>query len=251
MSVEITGLVIAKNEAVDLPDALGSWQSICDALVVVNNESADDTREIALAYSAKVIDACMDTETGFSGLRNAGLETVGTSHVLVFDADERPTPTLLHSIRNAIVANANAAYRFRRRNNALGGWLDHGRFSPDWQIRLFQSDTRYQGKVHELPILSSDTAIVDLEGYAEHFTYRSLGEYVAKMVDYAEKYASEHDAPTLVEAIKAGPRNLIRHHGYRDGWRGVAMAAGDSWQEWMIRRFSLQVEGNQTTSRES
>lgn len=242
MSAEISGLVIAKNEAEDLPNALAAWESLCDEIIVVNDSSTDSTREVAQAHGARVIDTCMDESTGFAGLRNIGLKEVETSHVLVFDADERPTIGIVKSIKNALSENRDdIAYRVLRRNNALNGWLDHGRFSSDWQIRLFPSSVRYQGIVHEIPDIGEDMEIVDLNGIVEHFTYRSIGEYTHKMRDYARKQAVDRTLPPLKTVLGIGPINLLYRDGYKDGWRGFMMAAGDVWYEYMIRRNAKRI----------
>lgn len=242
MSVEVSGLVIAKNEAIDLPDALTAWESVCDEMIVVNDSSTDSTREVALAHGARVIDTYMDETTGFAGLRNTGLAEVETSHVFVFDADERPTAGIVKSIKEAVSEKRdNAAYRILRRNNAFNGWLDHGRFSPDWQIRLFPSTVRYQGIVHEAPVISENMEIVDLDGLVEHFTYKSLSEYTSKMRDYALKQAEDRTLPPLKAVIGKGPFNLLIRDGYKDGWRGLVMAAGDVWYEFMIRRNAQKI----------
>ena len=243
MSFELTGLVIARDEALDLPDCLSSWGAVCDELVVVDNESRDETPEIARSFGAKVVEAYMEDETGFAGLRNTGLNAVETSHVLVFDADERPTPILLASIRDAVGAKReDTAYRFLRRNAAFGGWLDHGRFGEDWQTRLFTSDVRYTGIVHETPQLSDTVETLDLAGIAEHFTYSTLKEYKAKMRHYTEKQAQLQTKPSFGYMLGAPIYNLVVRQGYKDGWRGIALALGDGWRAHLVRKYQASAQ---------
>lgn len=242
MSYEITGLIIAHNEAHELPDCLKNWTEVCKELVVVDDQSIDATPEIARSFGAKVIETLMDEETGFAGLRNTGLEAIQTSHVLVFDADERPTRTLVQSIHETIAEGRdNTAYIVDRRNAAFGGWLDHGRFSPDWQTRLFSSDIRYSGLVHEAPQLPEGTEVLQLNGKIIHFTYASLKEYITKMRHYAEKQAVQSEPPSIKAVAFTPLYSLIKRRGYKDGWRGFAMALGDGWYEYMVRNHSQKL----------
>ena len=245
MSGDITGLVIARNEADQLEACLQSWAPAYDELVVVDDRSVDQTRRIASTFGAKVISATRSTADGFAGLRNSGLEVaadMATPFVLVFDADERPSDEILDSIRNAATKSrqtrADTAYRLQRRNSAFGGWLDHGRFSPDWQLRLFGSDVRYQGIIHEVPKLRPETSVYDLEGKVLHYTYKDLETYTKKMLSYAKEQAKQQGPPSLKEVIRLPLRNLIMSGGYKDGWRGAVMAAGDGFHEYMLRRHS-------------
>ncbi|MDB5181865.1 MAG: glycosyltransferase [Candidatus Saccharibacteria bacterium] len=239
MSAELTGLVIAKDEAVDLPGCLQSLQRVCAEIVVIDNESTDATPEIAMSFGSRVVARAMSETDGFAGLRNAGLEEVRTSHVLVLDADELPTEHLISSISKVMEeGRTDVAYAVNRRNNAFGGYLDHGRFCGDQQTRLFSSDVRYTGIVHETPVLTEDIEVIELEGDLEHFTYNSLAEYIAKMRDYAEKQAQTlADPPSLKHMIGIPAYNAIVRQGYKDGWRGLAMAVGDGWHDHLLRKY--------------
>ena len=239
MKAGITGLVIAKNEAVDLPDCLRDLTALCDQTIVVDNESSDDSAAIARSMGARVLRLSMD-EQGYAGLRNAGLDNVDTAQVFILDADERISAGLYEAIahtRNQ--AGKAAAYTVRRRNYAFGKPLDHGRFGMDKQIRLIPSTVRYTGLVHEKPVLPEDMPVFDLDGRLEHFTYASIREYKDKMRLYAALSARQGAVPPpLHAACKLALYNLIRLEGYKDGWRGLLMASGDGWSEYLLRRHA-------------
>lgn len=238
MTHELTGIVIAKNEQKDLPGCLESMEAFCDTTVVIDNESTDHTAEIAAKYGAKVINAVMYHDDGFAGLRNVGLRAVETSHAVFLDADERPDVTLVDAILAAKHRGAqDTAYKMMRRNNAFGGWLDHGRFGGDGQVRLFPSDTQYSGVVHEVPDLPESTEIITLDGTLEHFTYASLGEYIKKMRDYSIKSVQKGDpVPSISDSAAKFRQNLIDKQAYKDGWRGIAMIGGDAWADHLMRQ---------------
>lgn len=243
MSYEVTGLVIAKNEAQDLPKCLSVLTELCDTTLLIDNESTDETPAIAKSFGAFVITAAMSGEYGYSGLRNLGLESVQTSHVLILDADERPDVTLAVSLESVIARkNETAAYQFVRRNNVFGKWLDHGRFGYDVQTRLFPSDTRYDGIVHEAPQLDSSVEQVLLDGKLEHYTYETVREYIEKMRNYSAKEALQLTSPPSAFHMLAVPlHHLLVKEGYKDGWRGFVMAAGDGWYDHLIRVASKKI----------
>jgi glycosyltransferase involved in cell wall biosynthesis len=92
--------MIVKNEATALPKCLSSVKNIVDEMVVVDTGSIDRTPEIAQEFGAKVhyFAWCND----FSAARNAALKYVTSDWVLVLDADETLTPTIVPQIKNAI-----------------------------------------------------------------------------------------------------------------------------------------------------
>jgi len=239
MSIELTGVIIAKNEAKDLPETLQAWRPLCRELILVDNNSNDATPDIALRHGAKVLEAGFGEE-GYSGLRNTGLDVVETSHALVFDADERPTVELQKEILEIVAKGRNqVAYSILRSNFVFGRALLHGRFYPDWQIRLFPSSVRYVGIVHERPSISEDIEIQELTGTINHYTYTSILEYLSKMRTYARLSAQQGlPIPTWHDTYETMKKNGKHRAGYRDGWRGFLMVAGDAYHDYHMRKSS-------------
>jgi len=81
--------MIVRDESAMLPACLESVRGVVDELVVVDTGSTDDTRELARALGAKVLEHpwCED----FAAPRNTGLAACTSDWVLVLDADERLT----------------------------------------------------------------------------------------------------------------------------------------------------------------
>ncbi len=90
---DLTIIVPAYNEANFLPRtlaginlALSSDENRNTSLIVVNNASDDDTKDVALAFGAQVID---EPKKGIGRARQTGLESTKNSvkHILTTDAD--------------------------------------------------------------------------------------------------------------------------------------------------------------------
>ncbi|BAY38236.1 hypothetical protein NIES2111_25810 [Nostoc sp. NIES-2111] len=92
--------MIVKNEATTLPKCLSSVVNVVDEIVVMDTGSSDRTPNIAKEFGAKVYDFvwCND----FSKARNAALKYVTGDWVLVLDADETLTPTIVPYLKKAL-----------------------------------------------------------------------------------------------------------------------------------------------------
>jgi hypothetical protein len=90
---EVLALLVARNEALRLPDALASLRALgVDRVIVVDNLSADGTREVAQRAGAHVILAEEEYAASNFGVTwtNAVLDAHARGHwVLVVDADEQ------------------------------------------------------------------------------------------------------------------------------------------------------------------
>ena len=92
--------MIVKNEAATLPKCLNSVQGVVDEMIILDTGSSDRTPHIAQEFGAKVyhFQWCDD----FSAARNAALQYVTGDWILVLDADETLTPSIIPQIRSAI-----------------------------------------------------------------------------------------------------------------------------------------------------
>jgi len=166
---------------------------------------------------------------------------VTTPWVVFVDADERATPALSREVRAAIArtdSSAPAGYWIPRRNYIWGGWIRHGGWFPDYQLRLMNvAHARYDERrdVHEL---------VELNGTAGHlieplihYNYDCLGQFVAKQRVYstldAERLAREGKRARphnfVLQPYREFRRRFVELQGHRDGWRGMALASLLAW----------------------
>ncbi|MBW4635516.1 MAG: tetratricopeptide repeat protein [Iphinoe sp. HA4291-MV1] len=92
--------MIVKNEEATLPKCLGSVKNIVDEMVVLDTGSTDSTPQIATKFGAKVhhFEWCND----FSAARNEALKYVTGDWILVLDADETLTQTIVPQLKQAI-----------------------------------------------------------------------------------------------------------------------------------------------------
>lgn len=92
--------MIVKNEEAALPKCLSSVANVVNEVIVLDTGSSDRTPQIAQQFGAKLhhFKWCND----FSAARNAALKYVTGDWILVLDADETLTPTIVPEMMSAI-----------------------------------------------------------------------------------------------------------------------------------------------------
>ncbi|MBE9198649.1 MULTISPECIES: TPR domain-containing glycosyltransferase [unclassified Nodularia (in: cyanobacteria)] len=92
--------MIVKNEAATLPKCLNSVKGVVDEIIILDTGSSDRTPHIAQEFGAKLyhFEWCND----FSAARNAALQYVTGDWILVLDADETLTPSIVPQMISAI-----------------------------------------------------------------------------------------------------------------------------------------------------
>jgi tetratricopeptide (TPR) repeat protein len=139
--------MIVRNEAARLAACLASAGPAVDEIVVVDTGSTDDTREVAHAHGARVIDWAWRDD--FAAARNESLRHAAGDWVLVLDADERLAPDAASHVRGLATAPDADGYDCR-----LVSALPADEPAPaiaHWYCRLFRRapHVRFEGRIHE------------------------------------------------------------------------------------------------------
>ena len=248
-SVPVTVVIAAHNEA-DQIDACVRSVAWAAEVLVVENDSTDDTIAIARAAGATVFSHAFQS---IGAQRNAAIARATHPWVLVLDADERATESLGAEIRRRIAESSGEAWRIRRRNWFLGREIRHSGWNRDRPVRLFRSHLRYDERpVHEHVVTSAEPAVLDES--LLHQPYANLTEYFEKLGRYSRDWAAQNHArgkrtSVLTLAVRPQMRfvtTLILRGGWRDGWQGVAISvlAGVSVAAKYAHLWALQHKRN-------
>ncbi len=238
MTAAITAAIIARDEEVHIGHCLDTLTWADAHLVVLDERSRDQTGRIAAAKGARVVTRAFTT---FPAQRNAAMDLVTTPWVLFVDADERVSPDLAREVRAvAEQSEGSGAVGFwiPRRNYIWGGWIRHGGWYPDYQLRLLRvANARYDElrDVHELVCLDGPDG--HLSEPLIHYNYDRIAQFLAKQEVYAtleaERLARAGTVPRLHSFVLAPYREFRRRfvslQGYRDGWRGLVLAGLLAW----------------------
>ena len=187
LSIVISAVVLAKNEAVRIRECLDSlaW---ADEIIVVDNNSEDNTVEIAQKTGATVVTS---NATNFSILRTIGMDAAKGEWVLYVDADEIVSTPLELEICRLLRGFSRAVdpvcYFISRKNYYLGVLWPVG----DRMQRLIykSSFVRWVGSLHETAIVRGSTGILKHE--LIHHTHRNLEEMKRQIHGQMKKHVSD------------------------------------------------------------
>jgi glycosyltransferase involved in cell wall biosynthesis len=227
--IPLSVVIISKNAASQIGACIDSVRFAEDVLVV-DSGSEDETRAIADVRGCRVIEK---EWLGFGQQKQFAVTQARFDWVLCLDVDERVTPALEASIRQAMTSPGTQAYRMPRRNRFLGKWLSHGEGYPDWSLRLFhrQHASWSNDPVHEAVITTVDVG--ELQGDILHDSAEDVTTYLQKQ----NRYSSLHAEALFQQGVRAGYGKLflsplarfikfyIVRLGFLDGGPGFAHVA--------------------------
>ncbi|MCB9812875.1 MAG: glycosyltransferase family 2 protein [Pseudomonadales bacterium] len=225
----ISALIIAKNEEKMIGNCINSLKW-CSEVIVIDDGSIDDTREIAESYGAKVISF---KHSSFSRLREEALKRAKSEWVIYVDSDERVSPILAKEIMVNIETNSAQIFRLKRENTYFGKKLSWGGWQDDVLERVFKKDNLmgWSGDIHETPIYKGN--LIDLKTKLIHFTHRDTISGLYKTaswtpVEAIELYKASIPAVTFFTLVRKGWmeffRRAVMKKGYRDGMEGLIEA---------------------------
>jgi hypothetical protein len=141
----ISAQMIVKNEEDLCGWALEMIRPWVSEIIVVDTGSTDHTIQVAGRFADEVCSFPMGDS--FSDARNFGLGKATRPWALVVDADEMFTMELMQWISRFV--NDPTADRVRlMRHNLIDG-EDIGQATFERHVRLFRSNLRYRGRIHE------------------------------------------------------------------------------------------------------
>ncbi len=221
----ISVLVVARDEAHNLPDCLAAAEWADERVVVVDADSRDATLEIAQRLADRLAVRPFDD---FASQRNAGLEIATGDWILSVDADERITPGLASEIRRAIAHDDSpiVGYRIPIRSEILGRRFAFSGTQHDHPLRLFRRDSgRWVGLVHEVVDLKGPAGA--LLGELRHKTIPTMSTFLEKIDRYTTLEAEGLAASRSFRAVDVTLRPAwifvklyVFKQGFRDGMEG-------------------------------
>jgi glycosyltransferase involved in cell wall biosynthesis len=233
LPLPISVVVVARNEAHNLPRCLASVGGWCADLVVALNDTRDDSERVARAAGARV--QALEWQ-GYRDTKNAALALARHDWVLSLDADEEVSPALRETII-AFFARPDreqfAGARFPRKVWFIDRWITHGDWYPDLSLRFFHRRRAHWGGdafVHEK--VDHDGPVVTLRGDLHHYSFPTLSSHVAKINPFADLFVQQQRARqgrfSLASAVLRPGwrffRAYVLRRGFLDGFPGFYIA---------------------------
>lgn len=197
---KITVLIPCKDEERHLAACIDSvaW---CDEILVADSGSTDQSKAIARAKGARLIEREYIHSANF---KNWAIPQCTHEWVLIIDSDERATPELRAEIE-AVLAQAPAGhappadmYAIGRINYFMGQRIDHCGWETDTVNRLFKRDRceypnlAVHADLQFKPNLAPSGRAGKLKAKFLHYTYHSFDQYLTrKFVPYTTRSAED------------------------------------------------------------
>lgn len=238
MQLDISVIVLTKNEEQRLKPCLESVYGWAKEIIVVDDESSDRTREIASQYAHKVLIRKMNIEGKH---RNWAYEEAACPWVLSLDADERVTPELKNEIQALLAANNNyTAFTIPRKNYLGDHWLKWGGQYPAAQLKLFRKGRFKWEEVDVHPRAFLEGECGHLHNPLLHYTYRDFADFIQKLNRQTTLEAKKwfdiyrlnpkkaaykmNFIHALYRALDRFIRTYIVKQGWRDGFVGLVVS---------------------------
>lgn len=195
--IPVSTVIVTKDEEFNIQDALESIKDFSE-IIVIDSFSTDHTVDICKNYTDKVFQKEWE---GYAKQKQKGIDKASMPWVMILDADERITPELRAEISSSIENKDHNGFYIPRKNFFLGKWIKHGGWWPDYTLRLFKKDNAFMQKreVHEKLIVRGSLGY--MKNPMEHYTARSISEFISKLENYSTLSAKEMGQKDLMPNI--------------------------------------------------
>jgi glycosyltransferase involved in cell wall biosynthesis len=234
-------VIIAKNEHNRIKDCLDSVHGWVNEIILVDDQSSDDTCAIARGYTDKIFIRTMELE---GKQRNFGASKVKNDWILILDCDERLTDELKQEIAVALKGDPQIAAYWAPQINYLGDVpLNHGGWSSP-HIRLYNKNHAQWSEavydvIHPGFKLSAGYRGGNLKSKTIHYSFTNVENFIAKINRYstleAIKWHLDGRRMSLGKAIWRTVdrfwRRFFGKKGYKDGFYGFVAAVLSGFHE--------------------
>jgi len=240
--IPVSVVVIAKNEEKRIKPCLDSVRGWADEIVVLDDDSTDNTRAIAAGYTDKIFIRHMELE----GIhRNFGADKSKNDWILLLDCDERMTDDLKKEIEEELKNQDPkiAAYWAPQINYMDDVPLNHGGWSSQ-HIRLYNKKyVKWSEAIYDVihPGLKFQEGYrgKHLKSRSLHYSFGNVENFIAKINRYSTLEATKwyldgrkmSQGKAMWRAWDRFFRRFISKKGYKDGYYGFVAAVLSGFHE--------------------
>lgn len=229
--LELSVVIITKNEERNIGRALDSVKKLADEIIVVDSFSNDNTANICKEKGVHFI----QTEwLGYAATKNYANSLAKGRYIFSLDADEAVDEALEKAIVFEKTRGFSEIYSVNRLTNYCGKWIHHSGWYPDKKIRIFPKDfTQWVGEyVHEELEFSKALAVKELPGHLLHYSYYSFEDHRQRADKYslltAQKMAARQKRAGILKPYLSAVGRFVSMYlikmGFLDGRMGFRIA---------------------------
>ena len=238
--MEISCVIITKNEEKNIERCLKSLQNVADEIIVIDSYSTDNTEAICQKYNVRF--ERLEWQ-GYSETKNYGNALARHSYILSVDADEALSEELVRELLKLKKNEGEAdAYFVNRITNYCGKWIKHCGWFPDWKLRLWKKGVgSWTGNIHEQFDLIKGTRTKKMKSLLLHYSYYTTDDHRSQIERYAtlmaeDNYRRGKKASLLKIAFSPVVKFLNTYFlrlGFLDGYYGFKVCAYSSYATWL------------------
>ncbi len=235
-SPRVSALITIHDEEAQLADCLDTL-GFADEIVAVLDNCTDRSKEIAAAYTDRLIEGAWDIE---GKRRNDGIKACSGDWIFEIDADERVSEALAREIRETVASSAHDWHEIPIDNHigerlvryGWGAYMGRGAYAG-----LFRKGAKSWGeeRVHPKLTLAANKG-PRLAHRLRHFVYRDISDLVHRFDRYTTLKATDLRSEGDIGSFGANVRRIftrffkcyVMRQGYREGAYGflIALFAG-------------------------
>lgn len=228
--IQLSVVIITKNEERNIGRCLDSVKGIADEIIVVDSFSTDKTEQICREKGAIFIKHSFE---GHIEQKRYATEQARFQYVLSLDADEALDQVLKKEIITIKQNWTHEGYTFNRMTNYCGTWIKHGDWYPDVQLRLWDKTKGLWGGTnpHDRFIMNEKKTTKHLKGNILHYSYYSIEGHINQMnfftsilsKEYLKKGKKANWFKILISPFFTFVRGYIFRLGFLDGYHGLVV----------------------------
>jgi len=249
----ITVVVFSYNNEKIIKDCLLSAKLLTDKIILIDQQSSDQTPALAKQYQATVY---LSPHYHYvEPAREFGIRKAVTDWVFILDSDERITPQLTQEIKAAIRNPQFSYYRLCRKNIFIDQWLKHGGWWPDQQIRLINKKyfITWPKTIHSTPQIKGKEGL--LKNPLLHLFHGDLKTMVNKTLIFEDiesdlLFKAHKPVSTLTFFRKFFGelwRRLVKNLGFLDGTAGIIESIYQAFSKTITYLFLYEKYQNKKT----
>lgn len=231
--LKLSIVVITKNEEKNIGRCLKS-AVFADEVIVVDDNSTDETVRIARQFTDKVFTRKMDIEGKH---RNYAYGLAKNNWVLSLDADEVISEGLQSELRQLFTANIpHVAFSIPIKTYIGDYWIRHGGWYPAGKVRLFRKDKFKYEEAEVHPRVFIDGSCGHLTKDIVHYSYDDFHDFFVSLnnqtTQEARKWFKERRKIGFLKMMRKFYDRFFKSYllkkGYKDGLVGFTVAYSSS-----------------------
>lgn len=224
----ISAVVLAKNCGDTIGNTLESLRDFAN-VVVYDNGSTDNTIDIAKSFEN--VDLVCGEFKGFGWSKNRAASYAKNDWVLIIDSDEVIQANLIETLKTKELERGTV-YRLNSHAYYKDRWIKYSGWTLTVKRLYNRKETSFDDEdlLHE-HVLSKGLKEEVLKGNINHYSYRTISQFIEKTDRYSTIFAQENagkrrSTPTkaFFNAIYSFVRSYFLKQGFRDGWIGLVVS---------------------------